>query len=466
MERTTIRPTHWSETRIARVIGPMQAFIAQEQSSGIILLVMSVIALVLANSPLSDAYTQVLETKIAISIGPFGLSESVLHWINDGLMVIFFFVVGLEIKREFVAGELTNPRVAALPILAAAGGAIVPAIIYTIFNGRLPSAHGWGVPMATDIAFALGCLALLGSRVPFSLKVFLIAVAIVDDILAILVIAIFYTSELHLAFLGAGLGLLALLYGLNRLGVRSPLVFGLVGIPIWLCFLESGVHATIAGVLLALTVPARVRIDVPTFLLRVRELLVQFEATATLQSPILADEAQQSALHVIEDLTEHVQAPLQRLEHSLHGLVALVVMPVFALANAGVRISTDALQPEASAIVAGVALGLLLGKPIGLVGITWLTIRLGITTMPTGATWWHMLGIGILAAIGFTMSLFVASLAFESAAHLAVTKLAVLATSIIAGVLGVFLLSRLPAAAAQINPDQPASGEQPLTPSA
>jgi NhaA family Na+:H+ antiporter len=447
-------PAHWSETRIGRVISPMQTFIAKEQSSGIILLVMTALALLIANSPFNDGYQQILETKIGISVGTFTLSESVLHWINDGLMVIFFFVVGLEIKREFVAGELANPRAAALPILAAIGGAVTPAIMYALFNNGLPSLRGWGVPMATDIAFALGCLALLGDRVPFSLKVFLTAVAIVDDMLAVLVIALFYTAELHFPFLLAGLALLALLFGLNRLGVRSPMVYGLVGIVVWVCFLESGVHATIAGVLLALTVPARVRIDAPTFLERVRGLLTDFESADEIRSPILADERQQNAVHEIEDLTEHVQAPLQRLEHSLHGAVALVIMPIFALANAGVQISMEGLPSEAPTILGGVALGLLLGKPIGLVGITWLTVRLGIAPMLVGATWWHVLGVGVLAGIGFTMSLFIASLAFVGNGYLAVTKIAVLGTSLLAGALGMFILSRLPAQSIPSAPDE------------
>ncbi len=447
-------PAHWSETRLAQVIGPMQTFIAKEQSSGIILLVMTALALLIANSPLNAGYQQLLETKIGISVGPFALSESVLHWINDGLMVMFFFVVGLEIKREFVAGELANPRAAALPILAAIGGAIIPALIYALFNNGLPSLRGWGVPMATDIAFALGCLALLGDRVPFSLKVFLTAVAIVDDMLAVLVIALFYTADLHGSFLLAGLALLAMLYGLNRLGVRAPLVYGGVGVIIWICFLESGVHATIAGVLIALTVPARVRIDAPTFLARVRVLLTDFAAADEIRSPILADERQQHAVHEIEELTEHVQAPLQRLEHSLHGVVALVIMPIFALANAGVRLSLEGLPSETPAILSGVVLGLLIGKPLGLVGVTWLTVRLGIAPMPAGATWWHMLGVSVLAGIGFTMSLFIASLAFESDAYLAVTKIGVLGASLLAGVLGMLLLSRLPADREQSDSDE------------
>jgi NhaA family Na+:H+ antiporter len=261
--------------------------------------------------------------------------------------------------------------------------------------------------------------------------------------LAVLVIAIFYTSDLNLSFLLVGVGLLALLFVLNRVGVRAPLVYGIVGVPIWFCFLESGVHATIAGVLLALTVPARVRIDAPTFLTRMRGLLTHFESADQVRSPILADERQQNAVHEIEELTEHVQAPLQRMEHSLHGLVAFGIMPIFALANAGVRLTTEGLPSETPMILGGVVLGLLLGKPLGLIGATWLAVRFGIATMPTGATWWHVLGIGVLAGIGFTMSLFIASLAFTSVSYLAVAKLAILGTSLVAGLLGMFVLGRM-----------------------
>lgn len=435
---------HWRESPIARVLGPMRDFIDKEQSSGILLLIMAVLAMIIANSPLGPGYEQFLNTKVGLSGGGIEFKKTVLHWINDGLMVIFFFVVGLEIKREFLVGELSNRRAAAMPILAAAGGAILPALIYTFFNRGLPSLPGWGIPMATDIAFALGILALLGNRVPFSLKVFLTAVAIVDDMMAVLVIALFYSGTLDFVALGIGFGLLALLFGANLLGVRSPWVYGLVGVLIWFCFVQSGVHATIAGVLLAMTVPARFRIDNVAFQERANQLLQEFEAAERAPSQMITDDTQLGVVHEMEELCENVQAPLQRMEQSLHGLVALVIMPIFALANAGVRISADTLPAEAPQIMLGIAVGLLIGKPVGIMLTCWLAIRSGVGDMPTGANWRQLLGIGILASIGFTMSLFIASLGFErQPAALDAAKLAVLGASTIAGILGLIMLSRV-----------------------
>ncbi|HEU5100706.1 MAG TPA: Na+/H+ antiporter NhaA, partial [Roseiflexaceae bacterium] len=284
---------HWSATPIARVLGPMQTFISREASSGIILLMMTIAALALANSPLAEGYHALLEMPIGISIGPWLLEETLLHWVNDGLMAIFFFLVGLEIKREVMVGELADPRAAALPIVAAIGGVLAPAAIFLALNTGGQGVHGWGVPMATDIAFALGCLALLDDRIPFALKVFLTAVAIVDDLIAVLVIALFYSAGLNLVALGAGIAILVLLLLANLLGIRHVLVYAGLGLLVWLAFLQSGVHATIAGVLIALTVPARNRIDSPTFLLRARQLLTAFEGGTRESSPMLTDELQQ-----------------------------------------------------------------------------------------------------------------------------------------------------------------------------
>jgi NhaA family Na+:H+ antiporter len=437
----------------------MQDFIHKEQSSGILLLIMTVIAMIIANSPLGPGYEQFLNTKVGFVGVDFELKKTVLHWINDGLMVIFFFVVGLEIKREFLVGELANRRAATLPILAAAGGAIVPAVIYASFNAGLESLRGWGVPMATDIAFALGVLALLGSRVPFALKVFLTALAIVDDMLAVLVIALFYSSDLNFVMLGIGIALLAVLFGANMSGVRSPLVYGLIGVIIWYCFVQSGVHATIAGVLIAMTVPARFRIDAPTYRVQAYDLLHQFDTAAEGRSRMLTNAHQLEIVHEIEKLSENVQAPLQRMEHSLHTMVSFVIMPIFALANAGVRLSFESLPAEAPQIMLGIALGLLIGKPIGLVGTCWIAIKLKLADLPPGATWRHMAGIGVLAGIGFTMSLFIASLGFEpQSASLDAAKLAVLAASTVAGLLGYFMLSTTPAKADE--PSEQALGEQ------
>ena len=430
---------HWSKTPLVRILGPMQEFIYQSQSSGIVLLVTTVIALLLANSLLQAGYLALLDMHVSIAAGPFVLDESVLHWINDGLMALFFFLVGLEIKREVLVGELANPRAAALPIVAAVGGVVAPAIIYTLFNIGGKGAHGWGIPMATDIAFALGCLALLGNRIPLGLKVFLTAVAIVDDLMAVLVIAIFYSSGLHGIWLGAGLGILLIMALTNVVGIRSPIIYTGLGVLVWSAFLHSGVHATIAGVLVALTIPARRRIDAPTFLARAHQILRHFERGA--ESPERRTvEVQQSAVLELEEVCEQVQAPLQKMEHALHGWVAFGVMPLFALANAGVAVSANSLSRESLPVLLGIVLGLTLGKPIGIMGASWLAVRTGIAALPQGVTWRHMLGTTVLAGIGFTMSLFIASLAFTNPDLLATAKLAILLASLLAGISGLVLL--------------------------
>lgn len=435
---------HWSHTPLARLINPMQRFINQEASSGMLLLVMALFALGLANSPLATGYTALLDTKAGIVIGPLELKLSVAHWINDGLMALFFFLVGLEIKREALVGELSSLRAAALPIIAAAGGVIVPAMIYVLLNMGADSVHGWGIPMATDIAFALGCLTLLGDRAPLGLKIFLTAVAIVDDLIAVLVIALFYSSGLNIGALGVGVAALVALALVNIVGIRSLLLYAGLGVIVWLAFLQSGVHATIAGVLIALTIPARNRIDAPTFLRRARYILQQFEDSRRESPPMQAgEEVQQSAVIELEDLCEAVQSPLRKLEYRLHGWVALLIMPVFALANAGVALPTGGLPGETLPIVLGITLGLTLGKPIGLCGAAWLAVRIGIASLPRGVTWQHMFGVGVLAGIGFTMSLFIATLGFVDAQTLNIAKLAILLGSLIAGVSGLLLLLRV-----------------------
>lgn len=451
MSQSRLPAAHWSETRLARLISPMQEFINQSQSSGIILLAATVIALVIANSPLAASHSELLHMPISIAIGPFVLEESLEHWINDGLMALFFFLVGLEIKREMLVGELAEPRAAALPIIAAFGGAVVPALIYLGFNFNSPSTRGWGIPMATDIAFALGCLALLGPKVPFTLKVFLTAVAIVDDLIAVLVIALFYSSQLNMVALGIGGGVLVLLMACNRLGIRTQLVYILLGVVVWLAFLQSGVHATIAGVLVALTIPARSRIDAPTFLSRARELLNHFQANNTSQSRMLTDEVQQSAVLELEEVCEQVQAPLQKMEHSLHSWSGLVIMPVFALANAGVSLSLGTIETSDYSILFGIIIGLVCGKPIGILLSCWLAVRTGLATLPANATWAHMRGVSILAGIGFTMSLFIASLAFTEPHMLAAAKIAILVASLLAGIAGMGLLSRLAPQAQEVD---------------
>ncbi|HWQ14891.1 MAG TPA: Na+/H+ antiporter NhaA [Roseiflexaceae bacterium] len=439
--------THWRETPLARLLSPMQRFIHSETASGLVLIAATVLALVLANSPLAGAYHDLLHAELAVSAGPFELRQTLLHWINDGLMALFFFLVGLELKREFIAGELADRRQAALPLLAAAGGALLPAAIYTFINRGTPGAPGWGIPMATDIAFALGVLALLGDRVPWALKVFLTAVAVIDDLFAVVVIALFYTSGLNMAALAVGLGVLALLAFLNVGGIRSTLVYSLMGGLVWLAFLYSGVHATIAGVLVALTVPARNRINASDFFLRAQHILSHFAESGDPADRMLRDERQQSAVLELEDAAEAVQAPLQKLEHQLQPWVAFLIVPVFALANAGVTLSFGGGEPVAGGVMLGVLLGLVLGKPAGLLGATWLTVRLGVAALPHGVTWLHIAGVGCLAGLGFTMSLFIAALGLGGGELLEAAKLGILGASLVAGLLGYVVLRWVSASA-------------------
>ncbi|HEX8681101.1 MAG TPA: Na+/H+ antiporter NhaA [Ardenticatenaceae bacterium] len=444
-ERRIPFASHWSVTPIGRVLRPMQHFIHQSASGGIVLIVATVIALILANTPLSALYEQVRESYIGVSVGPWELRENVLHWINDGLMAVFFFVVGLEIKREVMVGELASRRAATLPIVAAIGGVAVPALIYAAFNFGGAGAAGWGVPMATDIAFALGIMALLGDRVPFPLKIFLTAVAIVDDLIAVLVIAFFYSGGINVTALAVGILFLGFLMLANINGIRSTLFYAFGGIIIWVAFLQSGVHATIAGVLIALTIPARYRIDAPTFLERTHRILKRFEQATTEPdaTPMLTVETQQTAVISLEKACEDVQAPLQKLEHNLHPWVAFAIMPIFALANAGVALSPEGLDGDTISVALGIFLGLVVGKPLGVLGAAWLAVRSGIASLPIGVTWQHMAGAGTLAGIGFTMSLFIAALGFgEGSEFLDTAKLAILAASIVAGFLGLILLHR------------------------
>ncbi|HYH92736.1 MAG TPA: Na+/H+ antiporter NhaA [Candidatus Saccharimonadales bacterium] len=379
---------------VDRVLTPFREFFARETAGGLLLMGAAVIALVWANSPAADSYVSIWQTTITIGVGESSLSKPLLLWINDGLMAIFFLVVGLEIKREFLIGELASARRAVLPIVAAVGGAVLPAILFLVVAGSDPeAARGWGVPMATDIAFALGALALLGSRIPIGLKVFLTALAIVDDLLAVLVIAIFYTSGLAFAALVAAGVIVGVLVLANRLGVRRPIVYAVLGIALWLAILQSGIHPTVAGVLLAMTIPGRVRTD-------------------------QADVA---------------DAPMQRMEHALHPWVAFLIVPLFALANAGVAITGDPVATATEPIVLGILLGLIVGKQVGITLATWLVVRAGIATLPTGVTWRHIYGVAWLGGIGFTMSLFVADLAFGEAPTLGFAKIGILAASLIAG---------------------------------
>jgi NhaA family Na+:H+ antiporter len=419
----------------------LQDFLQTEASGGILLLLCAVVALAWANSPYAHLYFELWEQTITIGAGRAVISKSLLHWINDGLMALFFFVVGLEIKREVISGELNTARKAALPIAAAAGGMIVPALIYLLVNRGTANLHGWGVPMATDIAFALGVLALLGSRVPFALKVFLAAIAIVDDLGAVLVIAFFYTNSVSWPALLAAAGCFAALLALNKLGARHAALYAVVGVCLWLAVLQSGVHATIAGLLVALAVPGRRRIDAASFLHRGRDLMDEFA------HDLRADEseptsAQQDAVFSLEEACEQVQTPLARFEHELNPWVAYLIVPLFALANAGVALQGGLGAALGSPVTMGVALGLLIGKPIGVTLASWLAVKIGLATLPEEVHWRHIGGVACLCGIGFTMALFISGLAFGDAAHMDSAKIGILAGSLLSGLLGWALLRR------------------------
>ena len=426
---------------IDRVLKPFQRFARIESAGGIVLLACTALALVWANSPFAASYHHLWETTFSVGLPGRALSLSLHHWINDGLMAVFFLLVGLEIKREMLVGELASPRQAALPIAGALGGMIVPALAYVALNAGGPGAAGWGIPMATDIAFALGVVALLGPRVPLALKVFLAALAIVDDIGAVLVIAFFYTATLSWSALAIGGVLLVALVICNIAGVRHLAAYALLGVGLWLAFLASGVHATIAGVLLAMTIPARTRINEDEFLVRGRAILDDFERSCSPATTVLTNAGQQHAIHELEVACDEAQAPLLRMEHGLHGIVAFGIMPVFALANAGVELGGDLLAALASPVTTGTMLGLVLGKPIGITLFAWLATRVGVAALPSGTTWRALVGVSCLGGIGFTMSIFIASLAFpESAALLDSAKLGILAASLTAGLAGWALL--------------------------
>ena len=419
-------------------------FLHRERSSGIVLGIFVLLALVLANSPFRETYTHFLEHHFGFSInGQTYLDFSLEHWINDGLMSMFFFVVGLELKREFIGGELRDLRKVTLPVVAALCGMLFPAAIYLIFNAGAATSQGWGIPMATDIAFALAVLQLLGNRVPMSAKVFLTTLAIVDDLGSVVIIALFYTTEISFASLAIGFVVLTVMFVGNRLGVKSVWFYGVLGIGgVWLAFLTSGVHATISAVLAAMVIPADARIPEAAFLARIRKLTRQFENAAPNDVRTLEPEQVEILARVQADSSRAIP-PLQRLEHGLHPLVAFVVMPIFALANAGISfvdLNFGAIFSNGVAI--GVMAGLLVGKPVGIVFAVWITERLGFGRRLRGMTWQRVWGLGFLAGIGFTMSMFITMLAFTSPENAIQSKLGIFAASIVGGIAGYIILRK------------------------
>jgi len=416
-----------------------QAFFSRSFSTGITIIVFSGIALLWANSPWSEIYEQLRHAPVRFTLPGLDLQFSFEQFVNDGLMVLFFLLVGLEIKREILVGELSTTRKAMLPMIAALSGMIVPALIYLAFNVGTPSARGWAVPVATDIAFALGILALLGPHVPVSLKIFLAALAIVDDLLSVVVIALFYSGPLSiLAFLPAA-GVVALLVICNRAGLYHMWIYVILGLALWVGVMYSGLHPTVAGVLLALMVPSEARIHTDTFVRRTAVLLER------ISKAVKSDEdegLQMDAVHNLEIQCEKVQTPLHRMERGLNNPVSYIILPLFALVNAGIMISGDVIQSLTSSIGIGVILGLFLGKQIGVTLAVWVATRLGIADLPDDMTMWHVYGISLLCGIGFTMSLFVGQLAFLTVEDLNKAKFAIIVGSALSGLLGVIVLRR------------------------
>jgi len=428
------------------LLRPFQSFASIESSSGILMLVMAIIALILMNSPLDKIYHGMWETGISVGVQGRPFERSLHFWINEGLMTLFFFVVGLEIKREVLVGELASFKRAALPVAGAIGGMVAPALIYVAFNYGKPSAHGWGIPMATDIAFVAGTLALLGSRVPPALTVFVVALAIVDDLGAVLVIALFYSGGISVHFLGSAGIVLVGLITINILGFRSPLPYIVLGLLLWLFVYLSGIHATVAGVLVAVTIPARSACDTHAFAQTANRAIREFRPQGEKGFLVLLDESNEDAVRTLRSMVECVTSPLHRIEEALHPWVAFLILPIFALANAGVSLTqTSFHELVADSESMGIILGLFLGKQIGITGASWLAVKAGLAALPTNMRLGHVYSGAILCGIGFTMSLFIANLSFGEVELLERAKFSILLGSIVSGLVGgcaLFLFTR------------------------
>jgi len=432
------------EKAFNRIATPFEHFLHAQTTTGLVLMFMTILALVLANSPLSEIYAHFFHMKIDLNIGEWKLSHSLHHWINDGLMSIFFFMIGLEIKRETLVGELSNIKVAVLPILAAIGGMVFPALIYMYINYGTAGMNGWGIPMATDIAFAISILVLLGKRVPASLVTFLVALAIVDDLGAVLVIAIFYTETINMLALILSGSMFLVMLVFNRFGIRTIFPYFVVGLLMWFFMLESGVHATIAGVVAALSIPLKPKETPLTFVEDTKGLIDEYS-----KYPVATDHVihgkQKALLLNIKDKIDAVGSPSSKLEHDLHLPVSLIVIPLFALANAGISIDFNSISDIIIEPVSlGIMAGLILGKVIGIFGISWLAIKMRIAKLPENSTMSQVFGVAFLGGIGFTMSIFVADLAFiNNAEFIFQAKIGVLCASLFAGIFGYFWLKKV-----------------------
>ncbi len=425
------------EKAFDKIATPFEEFLHAQTTTGLVLMLVTVIALIIANSPLADSYIHFFHTKINLEVGSWSISHSIHHWINDGLMAIFFFIVGLEIKREVLIGELSDIKAAILPILAAIGGMILPALIYTAINYDTHGANGWGIPMATDIAFAISALVLLGNRVSPSLVTFLVALAIVDDLGAVTVIALFYTDEINMIPLSLSFLSFLVLVVFNRFGIHATLPYFIVGVIMWLFMLESGIHATIAGVIAAMAIPSKPKFAPIDFTQHAKNRLNEYD-----NYPVATDhtmhEAQKAILQNIKDKIDSISSPSARLEHTLHLPVSLVVIPLFALANAGIAIEFSSITKSIIEPVSlGIILGLIVGKVLGIAGVAYLAIKLGLAKLPQDSSMSQLFGVAFLGGIGFTMSIFVADLAFIGNEELIFqAKIGILAASLFAGVFG------------------------------
>lgn len=422
--------------------GTFEWFVRSEVAGSVLLLICTLVALAWANSPWSDVYEHLLHAKIGLSWSDQAFQLTVHHWINDGLMVVFFFVVGLEIKRELVVGQLSSFDRAVLPVMGAVGGMVVPAAFYALLNHGQAGAAGWGVPMATDIAFALGALAVFGSRMPIGLKVFLTALAIADDLGAVMVIALFYTEQIRWSALLVAAGFLLVLLGAVRLGIRrldvlSPLIVG-----VWVGVFASGVHATVAGILVALVIPVRARLEPKRAMQEMQAGLRDLDSMELSRQTMIDDHRQLNAIERVNEASDGLLPAGLRLEHHLHPLQVWLILPLFALANAGVSIDGGLADTLAEPVALGVVFGLVLGKPIGIAVLSWLAVKSGRGSLPEGVSWGHIVGAGFLAGIGFTMSLFVSELAFADAALVAEAKVGILAASFLSAIAGMVILYR------------------------
>lgn len=433
-------------------------YIDREALSGILLIICSIIALIWANSSFSHSYEELWHTHLSLRLGDFIIDKPLHIWINDGLMALFFFYIGLEIKQEIKIGELSDISNAALPFFAAIGGMLIPAGLFVLFTFNTADIRGWGIPMATDIAFSLGILMLLGKRVPNNMKVFLTAFAIVDDIGAVLVIAIFYSETIVWSMALIALGILGIIFLLKQFDVRNSTIYILFGIAVWYFTLQSGIHPTVAGILVAFLIPTNNRIRMQTFVKETHSALKEFwDARANATRQFLANK-QLNAISEIEDYVDQVQPPLQRIEHHLHPYVSFAIMPIFAIANAGVQLQTsydDLLTP----VSIGIMVGLVFGKTIGIVLFSWIGVQLKLASLPEGMTWNQLIGIGFLGGIGFTMALFIANLAFPNAPILLKSaKVGILLSSALAGIVGYIILSKtLPNVSEQSTEQEAAS---------